>query len=483
MYRRKPQGWIKHIDFFLLDIGSLLLSFAAACLVRHGRDAFSLVQHYFQIFSIYLLTVALLHMVNSTFSGVLKRGYYKEFAHTVKHVVIAEMLVIAYLFLTRQSQEISRIVLGLVGIFYTLISYGIRILWKRVLRKWGSFVTPSSLYIITTEELAEDTVDALHSGTKGEYQIQGICLLDKDGIGEEMSHIPVTSNKDTVLDLLCKIWVDEVYIALPKQSPMPNYLIDRLTEMGIAVHVELDPAGSESWQIRQVQYIGRKLVQTISMTNVSTRNVLAKRIMDIAGGLVGCLITAVLTVILGPLIYIQSPGPIFFSQIRVGKNGKQFKMYKFRSMYPDAEARKEELMKENRVADGMMFKLDADPRIIGCKILPDGTVKKGLGNFMREFSLDEFPQFYNVLKGDLSLVGTRPPTVDEWEKYLYHHRARLAAKPGITGLWQVSGRSQITDFEKVVELDTKYIREWSMGMDLRILLKTVLVVIGRRGSM
>ena len=130
-----------------------------------------------------------------------------------------------------------------------------------------------------------------------------------------------------------------------------------------------------------------------------------------------------------------------------------------------------------------MFKLDADPRIIGCKILPDGTVKKGIGNFIRDFSLDEFPQFFNVLKGELSLVGTRPPTVDEWNKYQYHHRARMAIKPGITGLWQVSGRSNITDFEQVVELDKKYIREWSFGMDLKILLKTVLVVLGREGSM
>ena len=311
----------------------------------------------------------------------------------------------------------------------------------------------------------------------------GICLLEKSGIGEVIADVPVTSDRDTVLDYLCDKWVDEVYFALPQGFPTPNYLIDKLTEMGIAVHVELDPAGSESWQIRQVQYVGGKLVQTISMTNVSTRNLLAKRIMDIAGGIVGCLLTGILTLIIGPLIYIQSPGPIFFAQIRVGKNGKKFKMYKFRSMYPDAEARKAELMKMNRVQDGMMFKLDADPRIIGCKILPDGTVKKGIGNFIRDFSLDEFPQFYNVLRGELSLVGTRPPTVDEWEKYQYHHRARLAIKPGITGLWQVSGRSQVTDFEEVVKLDTKYIREWDMGMNLKILLKTVLVVLGRKGSM
>ena len=109
----------------------------------------------------------------------------------------------------------------------------------------------------------------------------------------------------------------------------------------------------------------------------------------------------------GPAIYIQSPGPIFFKQTRVGKNGKMFQMYKFRSMYMDAEERKAELMKENRVQDGMMFKLDFDPRIIGSKKLPDGTIKKGVGNFIRDWSLDEFPQFLNVLKGDMSLVGVR----------------------------------------------------------------------------
>lgn len=135
-------------------------------------------------------------------------------------------------------------------------------------------------------------------------------------------------------------------------------------------------------------------------------------------------------------------------------------MYKFRSMYMDAEERKAELMKENRVQDGMMFKLDFDPRIIGSKKLSDGTIKKGVGNFIRDWSLDEFPQFLNVLKGDMSLVGTRPPTVDEWDKYELHHRARLATKPGLTGMWQVSGRSNITDFEEVVKLDKQYISEF-----------------------
>ena len=149
----------------------------------------------------------------------------------------------------------------------------------------------------------------------------------------------------------------------------------------------------------------------------------------------------------------------------------------------DAEERKQELLEKNRMGDGMMFKLDFDPRVIGNRLLPGGKKKTGIGNFIRVTSLDEFPQFFNVLKGDMSLVGTRPPTVDEYEMYDLHHRARLAIKPGITGMWQVSGRSEITDFEEVVKLDMKYIREWNFGLDIKIHLKTVLSVFKRDGSM
>jgi lipopolysaccharide/colanic/teichoic acid biosynthesis glycosyltransferase len=140
-------------------------------------------------------------------------------------------------------------------------------------------------------------------------------------------------------------------------------------------------------------------------------------------------------------------------------------------------------MKQNRIEGGLMFKLDFDPRIIGNKELPDGTKKTGIGQFIRNTSLDEFPQFFNVLIGQMSLVGTRPPSYDEWIKYEDHHRARMAMKPGITGLWQISGRSDITDFEEIVKLDTKYIAEWSLALDIKILFKTILVVLKREGSM
>ena len=195
-----------------------------------------------------------------------------------------------------------------------------------------------------------------------------------------------------------------------------------------------------------------------------------KNVFDFLIGLCGFPFFLIAFVIFGPIIYMQSPGPVFFSQMRVGKNGRKFRIYKFRSMYMDAEERKKELMKENKM-NGLMFKMDDDPRIIP------------IGKFIRKYSIDEFPQFWNVLKGDMSLVGTRPPTVDEYEQYDLHHKVRLSIKPGLTGMWQVSGRSNITDFEEVVKLDTKYIDEWDLGEDVKILAKTFKVVWGDEGAM
>ena len=170
-------------------------------------------------------------------------------------------------------------------------------------------------------------------------------------------------------------------------------------------HVNLAKASDLPGKKQFVEKVGNYTVLTTSINCASARQLLAKRMMDIAGGLVGCLLTGIIFIFVAPAIYIASPGPIFFAQERVGKNGKKFKMYKFRSMYVDAEARKAELMKDNKLGDGKMFKMDFDPRVIGNKVLPDGSHKTGIGDFIRRTSLDEFPQFFNVLKGDMSIVG------------------------------------------------------------------------------
>ena len=400
-----------------------------------------------------------------------------------KHICLVELIVTLFLFSVQQGDTFSRIVVYLIAIYYFAISYFVRLLWKRLIRMHGERARGAAIYFITTRNRVEETISFFLENDTGRHVPTGICILDEDCTGMSFCNIPVTATKDAVLKYLCDKWVDKVYISVPSAHPYPIELIDSLAEMGIVVHVEMEQTAGSNWQKQAIEKVSGKTVRTISITMATTTQLFLKRLLDIIGGIIGCIFTGILTLILGPMIYIKSPGPIFFTQTRVGRNGKKFKMYKFRSMYLDAEQRKAELMKDNRIKDGMMFKLDFDPRIIGAEKLPDGTIKKGIGNIIRDWSLDEFPQFLNVLKGDLSLCGTRPPTVDEWEKYELHHRARLSIKPGITGLWQVSGRSNITDFEKVVELDKKYIREWSMGLDFRILFQTILVVLGKDGSM
>ncbi|CMZ12075.1 undecaprenylphosphate glucosephosphotransferase Cps2E [Streptococcus pneumoniae] len=186
------------------------------------------------------------------------------------------------------------------------------------------------------------------------------------------------------------------------------------------------------------------------------------------GALVGLILCGLVSIVLVPLIR-KDGGSAIFAQTRIGKNGRQFTFYKFRSMCVDAEAKKRELMEQNTMQGGM-FKVDDDPRITK------------IGRFIRKTSLDELPQFYNVLKGDMSLVGTRPPTVDEYVQYTSEQKRRLSFKPGITGLWQVSGRSKITDFDDVVKLDVAYIDNWTIWKDIEILLKTVKVVFMRDGA-
>lgn len=469
MYRKSARGWEKHLDFMIWDQLSLQIAFLLAYMLRNGlSNPYSHLIYCNVAFILVVIDAGVLLLFESL-KNVLKHGYYQEFAMTVKHVILVTTF---YLFYIKRSEDYSRLALLYMTVLYLLVSYLTRILWKDQLKRKMRSSMKRSLLIITTKSMLDTVVYNIRNFNYEMFHVAGVAVIDCDMVGHDCEDsITVVANADTVADYVCREWVDEVFVNLPDDAPYPEMLLNQLTEMGAVVHMKLAKTSNLIGEKKFVERLGIYTVLTTSINYVTAKQLFMKRALDILGGLVGCLITLILTVILGPLIYIQSPGPIFFSQVRVGKNGKKFKIYKFRSMYMDAEERKKELMAQNDIKDGMMFKMDNDPRII-----------KGIGNFIRDYSLDEFPQFWNVLIGDMSLVGTRPPTVDEWEKYEMHHRSRLAFKPGLTGMWQVSGRSNITDFEEVVRLDTEYIKKWSPGLDIMILFKTVAVVLGKVGS-
>lgn len=308
-----------------------------------------------------------------------------------------------------------------------------------------------------------------------------MVLLDVEEPSGSVDGVPVTAAYGGALEWIRHEPLDEVYVNVPYQSgDSLRPLLNEMESMGLCVHLNvtvLEPytaaARQESGWLPKLQTTvetaGGVPFVTITAAEHDFGAMILKRVMDIVGALVGLVISVPIIAVTAIPLKLESPGPLFFRQKRVGLNGRVFYIYKLRSMYADAEKRKQELMKQNKM-QGLMFKMDDDPRITR------------VGKFIRRTSIDELPQFWNILKGDMSLVGTRPPTLDEYEQYDSHHKRRLSMKPGLTGLWQVSGRSDIHNFEDVVKLDVTYIDNWSLGLDMRILVKTIGVVFKRTGA-
>lgn len=483
MYKMGAHGWLKHIDFVLCDVLSLQLAYVLAYVLRFDHGWFLYRDDLYNRLALILIIVDVLTcMIFNTMHNVLKRGFYREFAATVRHALLVFAMLTIYLVSAKISARYSRIVLYTIMVLHIGLGYVLRIVYKCFLRSLIFREKQRSLLLVTEEKDVAELVRNIRENMNDTVRIAGIVLMNRDAKGEQLDGISVVENLDGAAEYICREWIDEILVNVQQEKNRAEKLIRQCREMGVVVHECLTLEKSDRSRQMIEKFAGYTVVTT-SVNYATPAQAFIKRVMDIVGGLIGCLIALIVIAVVGPMIKKQSPGPILYTQERVGENGRKFKFYKIRSMYLDADNRKAELMDQNRIADGMMFKLDFDPRIIGNEILPDGTKKTGIGAFIRNTSLDEFPQFFNVLKGDMSLVGTRPPTVDEWERYDLHHRMRLAMKPGLTGMWQVSGRSDIVDFEEVVKLDTQYICNWSLGLDMKILLKTIGMVVQKRGAM
>lgn len=379
-----------------------------------------------------------------------------------------------------------------------LLSVLLYVVQRETINRFHKTDSASICAIMTTRARAPFLTDAI----KNDWyrRVEAVILTDQeeaksretdarpqdhrdDGGVEYIDHVPVVATLKNGVSWIRENALDEVFVVVDDtEKPEILEAVKELEQMGLRVSLNLASVERVTERLklqreedyrpaieRELMFFGDTPFLLLGPREIKMRYLLMKRILDILGALFGLLICGVLFLFTAPAILLESPGPVFFAQERIGKNGRKFKMYKFRSMYRDAEERKQELMKQNEM-NGLMFKMKDDPRITK------------VGRFIRRTSIDEFPQFYNVLKGDMSLVGTRPPTVGEFKQYSNYHKRRLSMKPGITGIWQVSGRSDVTDFEEIVRLDCSYIDNWSLGLDLKILARTVLIVLRHEGA-
>ena len=503
MNRKHTKGWMKHGDFIIIDIILLQLCYVLAYILTHGISNPYAGETFQELALLMSAGQLLVILFSSHYRSILGRKSINELISIIIYSVEILAITLVFLFTIKKSSDYSRLQVFITLSSFIILDFVAKQLNKvRILRSLRRESNQRQLVLVTSRRYVEEAVRKLNESVTKNIHIKAVVLMDGFDARKELGKTGKTGrlpedekytfrgvDRDCLVMPLSKDaltwisheWVDGVFVLQPADQMFPQELMDGLIKMGITMYYSITALDDSRWPAVDLQKLGGYKVLTSSVKFISTGWLVLKRGIDIVGGLVGCIFTLLLTIFIGPMIYFKSPGPIFFKQERIGRNGKPFKIYKFRSMYMDAEERKAALMEQNKM-QGLMFKMDDDPRIIGSEKKDKNGKPKGIGNFIRKTSIDEFPQFLNVLIGNMSLVGWRPCTMNEWKEYGLEHRSRAGMKPGITGMWQVSGRSEITDFDEVVKLDQEYIENWSLLLDIKILFKTVGVVLLGKGA-
>ncbi len=454
------------------DLIAIGISFVLSTYIRFGnfKDMGDKGIH-FQVCLLFLLFCTIYTFFRDWNRNFLRRSAQKEFLAILQYHIIMILIVQTVMYFLKWADVFSRAVMILFPVVNVLLTFVFHLMIKKGMRlHYQSELSKIKVLVITQKEMARQVAERLKNSLDMNYQLVGIaCPEFEDELEEGIAGIPVIPMTERFLEEVTLMALDEVFVYAPElKQKQIQLILNGFDEMGVDCHYCLELPGTDLDRGR-IDSFGDYSVITYTRFRSSYKKLLIKRVMDIAGGLVGMLITLLIFPFAAIAIKLDSPGPVLFSQIRIGRNGRRFKIYKFRSMYIDAEERKKELQKQNEM-QGLMFKIENDPRITK------------VGKFIRKTSIDELPQFYNVVKGDMSLVGTRPPTADEFEKYNQYYRRRISMTPGLTGLWQVSGRSEIDDFDDVVKYDLRYIDSWSLTLDIKILFKTIWVVFAGKGS-
>ncbi len=462
---------VRRTVVLFIDMAGILAAFFIAFLLRYS---WSFSPSIIELYSPTLVVILLIYIVLFVFydnnrPSVVHQSVFENLSSVFKNHIILMAATLIYLFVVQQGGVVSRYVIGFTFAFAFVIDFALRMLFRGFLINYsrdGERI--NNVMLVTLSFLAKDILNKFEENQGYLMRISCITIIDKDMVGRSIEGIPVVGNADNYPYTHRQNVYDEVFINIPYSYEVKlRRLVTDFEAMGVTVNLNIE-FNVDVRQKRIRSFAGYQVVSFYA-ARLNPVALFVKRVFDIIGSIVGLLICGISLIIFGPLIKLTSPGPVFFAQTRVGINGRRFKIYKLRTMYADAEKRKAELIAQNEM-QGFMFKIKDDPRITP------------LGKFLRKSSIDELPQFLNVLMGDMSMVGTRPPTEDEYERYGIVHMRRLSIRPGITGMWQVSGRNTVSDFEDVVKLDLSYIDNWSLFLDFRIILKTVWIVIFGRGA-
>lgn len=469
---KRKNKMLETYSLLFLDMAAVVIAYTLSLLVHSATRVEIYDSGTHRMGYIYLLLFCVLYSVfiegNRDF---FTRGYYVEMVAIIKYTLTLMIGLLMVMFMTKEIILLSRLIIGYYAVFNVILTYVFHIVFKKyMLLYYRKSDNSSKVMVITTIDRARKIVEDLKGEAAWSSQVTAVTLIDESRIGEEIEGVPVVADLETLYETSRQMTLDEVFISLPEYGHEKiKEMIVAFESMGVVCHYAVDFIEIEDGSERMIENYAGYAVVSYSLNYFDVRRLMVKRLMDIVGGFIGLVLTAVITPFVALAIKIESPGPVFFSQVRIGKNGRRFKIYKFRSMYADAEERKKELEEKNELS-GPMFKMEKDPRITK------------VGRFLRKTSIDETPQFYNILVGQMSLVGTRPPTEDEFEQYSMYYRRRLSITPGLTGMWQVNGRSEVTNFDDVVKYDLEYIDNWSLSLDIKLILKTITSVLFRKGA-
>jgi exopolysaccharide biosynthesis polyprenyl glycosylphosphotransferase len=448
---RKGGWWLRLItlvvsDCFFLSVAEILSGYSLASSGKYST--------YSSIVSVILIQVVSL-FIQDTYKPGKKRI---DYGNIVKTLVFAHGLIVFFHSLFEPQVDIPRsVLLNFLSLSILFICIG-RFLVDVALNylRRHKILGRNSVFIISSLEDHEDILFSVKKEKR--YNISGVATSDALD----------RKNRQQTLEKINELGITEVFISW-RAIKDRMYLCWLFQAYGITVHL-LPTEFQPIYRDLVIYNVGGMACLSFVCPIITGKDFWIKRCFDFCFTAIFLMITFPVYVAIAIIIKLDSPGPIFYRQTRIGLSGKQFKVWKFRTMVPNADKLQKELESLNEVKDGVIFKIKDDPRVTQ------------IGKLLRRYSLDELPQLFNVLLGEMSLVGPRPLPTRDVDKFSARHFIRQEVLPGVTGLWQVSGRSDILDFEQIIKLDLNYIENWSLWLDFQILFRTVKVVLKKEGA-